>query len=140
MSEPLTHRKASGHITVTGWYGEVEEGDTLSCVHCQGTWVVKKGSGKMRGWCERCCGYVCGPPCSACVPAERRWENLEAGRPELTPMPAMILVPAGIEAVVGFNGLVGERSAPGVVPGEGISSPGYPPDMPAGENALPRQA
>lgn len=99
MSEPLTHRKASGNVFITGWYGEQEEGDTLSCVHCQATWVIKKGSGKMRGFCQRCNGYVCGPGCLECIPWERRVENSEAGRHELTPMPASIIVPPGIEGL-----------------------------------------
>jgi hypothetical protein len=99
LSEPLSHRKASGLFQFTGWYGEIQEGETLSCVHCQATWIVQKGSGKMRGFCQRCMGYVCGPACADCVPAERRWENSEAGRPELTPPPAMILVPEGIDRI-----------------------------------------
>lgn len=99
MSEPLAHRKASGLFQFTGWYGEIQEGETLSCVHCQHTWIVQKGSGKMRGFCQRCMGYVCGPACADCIPAERRWENSEAGRPELTPPPAMILVPDGIDRI-----------------------------------------
>lgn len=103
MSEPLTSRKASGNVFIHGWYGELQEGETLSCVHCQETWLIQRGSGKMRGFCQKCNGFVCGLKCADCVPVERRWENLEAGRPELTPMPAMILVPPEIESVSGFN-------------------------------------
>lgn len=96
MSE-LTSRRASGHFSSMGLWGELTEGDTLSCVHCQAIWVCKKGSGKIRGYCERCHGYFCGPGCQACVPWERQLDNIEAGRPQLTPMPTSIIVPPGIE-------------------------------------------
>lgn len=87
--------KASGHFEITGPWGELRRGDTLRCVHCQHTWMVEPGSGRSRGYCTNCMGYVCGAPeCEACINWERRLENLEAGRPELTPSPAMVLVPA----------------------------------------------
>lgn len=90
----VTNRRASGYWQSTGLAGEVRDGETLSCEHCQRTWVVRKGSGKVRGFCTRCMGYTCGnPACEACVPAERRAENVEAGRPPLEPPPAKILTP-----------------------------------------------
>lgn len=90
-----TSRKASGTFYATGLWGELVEGQTLSCVHCQHTWELKRGSGKLRGYCQNCAGYVCGPGCLECVPVERRVENVEAGRPELTPAPVKVLVPDG---------------------------------------------
>jgi hypothetical protein len=99
---PLTDRRASGTAYTTGLGGELHEGQTLSCCHCQGTWMIEKGSGKVRGFCTRCMGYHCGgPTCWECVPVERRIENVEAGRPELTPVPASVVVPAGVELLAG---------------------------------------
>ena len=92
-------RKPSGLVFVTGPDGEIQEGETLSCVHCQHTWVKQTGSGKVRGWCEKCCGPICGPSCLECIPAELRWDNLESGKPELTPAVVKILVPAGVEGL-----------------------------------------
>lgn len=102
MSE-LTNRRASGTAFTMGLWGELEEGQTLSCVHCGHTWILKKGSGKTRGFCQNCMGYVCGPTCTACVPVERRIENIEAGRPELTPAPVSVWVPPGIDQIVKGN-------------------------------------
>ncbi len=53
---------------------------TLQCVHCGGHWVPRPGSGKTRGYCPRCNGYVCGPSCEKCVPQERMIENIEQGK------------------------------------------------------------
>lgn len=87
-------RKPSGHVEISGPFGELRRGDTLKCTHCQFSWIVSSGSGKVRGFCSNCAGYTCGKPeCGPCVHFERRLENLEAGRPELTPMSSSILVP-----------------------------------------------
>lgn len=89
-----SNRKASGYFEVTGIAGELRRGDTLSCCHCGTMWVVAPGSGITRGYCVPCMKYTCGnPACDPCVPYERRLENIEAGRPELTPTPALIAVP-----------------------------------------------
>lgn len=93
MSE-VNNPRASGMFFATGLGGELVEGATLSCCHCQHTWILKKGSGKVRGFCTNCMGYTCGnPKCFECVPSEQRIENIEAGRPELAPRPVKILVP-----------------------------------------------
>lgn len=55
---------------------------TLQCVHCGGHFPVCPGSGRVRGFCQRCCGPVCGPGCAECVPTDLLLENLERGRPE----------------------------------------------------------
>jgi hypothetical protein len=55
------------------------EADTLQCVHCGGHFPVRPGSGKIRGFCTRCNGPVCGPGCKECVPTEQYLENMEAG-------------------------------------------------------------
>lgn len=57
----------------------------LCCVHCGYVWTPTPGSGKKRGWCGNCAGYICGhADCVAagCVPLEAAIENIEAGRPE----------------------------------------------------------
>lgn len=91
---PRAVRKPDGRTRTTGPYGEVVDCDTLRCCHCGCHWEVVAGSGIERGFCTRCVGYTCGKPaCMACVPVERRLENVEAGRPELTPSAEKVLVP-----------------------------------------------
>ena len=63
--------------------GRTVEFETVQCVHCGGAFVLQPGSGKIRGWCHNCNGFVCGPGCAACVPTEQLLENLEAGKPAL---------------------------------------------------------
>lgn len=53
---------------------------TRKCVHCGLHVLCEKGSGKVRGWCDRCNGFVCGPACFECVPEEQMLENIENGR------------------------------------------------------------
>ena len=98
----LTHRKASGTYFAMGFWGELTEGSTLSCCHCQFTRILQKGSGAVWHWCPHCAGYHCGgPECRECVPVELRLENLEAGRHLLTPAKTRILIPSAIETVRG---------------------------------------
>lgn len=95
-----TNPRASGHVFTMGLWGELWEGQTLQCSHCQHTWILKKGSGRERGFCTKCMGYTCGKPeCDECVPIEQRCSNIEAGLHPLTPKPAMVLVPSEIELV-----------------------------------------
>jgi hypothetical protein len=56
--------------------------DVMTCVHCQSAWVVRPGSGRVRGFCMRCNGVTCGgPKCLECLgPIERRIELYEAGK------------------------------------------------------------
>lgn len=56
--------------------------DMLQCVHCGGHFELRPGSGKVRGFCMRCNGPVCGPQCAECVPFEQFLENREAGKPD----------------------------------------------------------
>lgn len=92
---PKAVRKPAGHTITTGPFGEVVHADTLQCCHCSGHFEVIVGSGKERGWCSRCSGYVCGEPLcmAACVPFEKKLENIEAGLPILTPTPNQVVVP-----------------------------------------------
>lgn len=80
MSEHAVH-KPSGTIIITDLMGGVTTADTLQCVHCGKHWMVKPGSGRVRGYCFRCGGPICGPCCVECVPYERQIEMLEERRP-----------------------------------------------------------
>ena len=87
--------RASGYYVLSGPGGE-ESGETRSCCHCQALWVYRPrtGSGIRRGFCPLCMAMTCGrPECDPCVPVEARLENIEAGRPELTPR--RLIVPGG---------------------------------------------
>lgn len=58
-----------------------QQSDYRQCVHCQTTWKVEPGSGKMRGFCTRCNGPICGPGCAECYgPFLKVCEDIEAGR------------------------------------------------------------
>ena len=62
---------------------KIVEQKTIQCRHCGRHWVPSPGSGKVRGYCARCNGPVCGPRCGGkCVPVEAWLDNVEAGRPE----------------------------------------------------------
>jgi hypothetical protein len=79
--------------------GRVTRGETWMCVHCNAHHDVCPGSGKLRGVCTRCNGYVCPTCADACVPLEQLLENLEAGRPAdfrptVVAFPAQDLPPA----------------------------------------------
>lgn len=55
--------------------------DTLQCTHCQKHWVVRPGSGRVRGFCLKCMGPTCGARAceTSCVPAEKQLEAMESG-------------------------------------------------------------
>lgn len=85
-------RKDSGSLEVFCSDGGAKTFKTVHCVHCGGHFVPTPGSGKVRGFCQNCNGFVCGPSCDACIPMELMLENMEKGRPlEFKP----IVVPAG---------------------------------------------
>ncbi len=78
-----TVTKPSGYVVVTCPGGDVIEHDTLQCVHCGAHWIASPGSGKIRGFCMKCNGPICGPGCVECVPHEQKLENIEKGNPAL---------------------------------------------------------
>lgn len=92
--KPKAVRKPDGYTKTTGPHGEIVDCDTLRCGHCGAHWEVVVGSGRLRGFCSRCLGYVCGrPECMAdCLTVEQRLENLEKGLPELT-IPITVKIP-----------------------------------------------
>jgi len=71
---------------------------TRKCVHCGGSFTMKPAvlvtktltlleaqmkheeGKKVRGFCQRCNGYICGPSCAACVNWEQLLDNYEHGR------------------------------------------------------------
>lgn len=68
-------------------------GETLQCCHCGGHWMIQPGSGRIRGFCMRCNGPVCGPGCAECVPMERQLELAEAaaaGQVDAKPVSASV--------------------------------------------------
>lgn len=78
----MPRTKYSGELITTPHGGDkaIRQG-TLSCVHCQQTWVHQPGSGKIRGFCTRCNGPICSAECAEkCVPLEQMIENIEHGR------------------------------------------------------------
>lgn len=77
----LTTLRPHGWLYTVGPSGEQSEHETHQCVHCGGHFVMVRGSGKLRGYCSRCDGLVCGPGCADCVPVEVLLENIEKGRP-----------------------------------------------------------
>jgi len=72
-------RRPAGYFIATGPAGTEDEGETLSCVHCQMHWRVEPGSGRKRGFCLRCNGPTCGKETceSGCVPFEKALEQAE---------------------------------------------------------------
>ena len=58
-------RREDGAILFDGQ----QVGSTFMCRHCNGHFLVERGSGKKRGWCTRCGGPTCGTAkCGACKP------------------------------------------------------------------------
>lgn len=59
--------------------GDILKAETLQCVHCGAHWAIEPGSGKKRGFCTSCNGFICGrDACIACLPMERRLEAMES--------------------------------------------------------------
>lgn len=58
-----------------------QQSDYNQCVHCQKVWLVQPGSGKLRGFCMKCNGPICGPSCLECNGGmEKVNDDLMAGR------------------------------------------------------------
>ena len=68
---------------------------TIQCRHCGGHWIPKPSSGRVRGWCMKCGGPVCGPKCEECVPHEKQMDLEEAGL-RFEQAPVKIIVPGGV--------------------------------------------
>jgi len=85
LPAPRAAPKLAGHVIVTFDDGAEFTYDTVQCCHCFKHWRWVVGSGRKRGWCDRCSGFTCGcQRCDVCVPKEQWLENSEAGlAPEL---------------------------------------------------------
>lgn len=90
----LSQKKRSGTLISSDRDRDhVVQSDTAQCCHCGWTWQHTPGSGRIRGWCMRCMGFVCGPNCVAgtnCITQEQILENIEAGRRLDTPPPVKV--------------------------------------------------
>ena len=77
-----TSKRIAGHFQIDGPLlpGQVAEGDTAMCVHCQRHWRIRPGSGMQRGFCSRCSGPTCGKQAcdTRCVPFEKAIERMES--------------------------------------------------------------
>ena len=60
--------KPDGYIQIVG-DGPTVEADTKQCGHCGGHFVIVRGSGTRRGWCNYCSAVLCGrEACFMCRP------------------------------------------------------------------------
>ena len=66
----------SGAIVIDGHHAA----STEQCRHCGNHEIIRRGSGKKRGWCPHCSGFVCGKEfcMKYCTPYEARIEWEEA--------------------------------------------------------------
>ena len=71
--------RPDGYIISTDFDGKVHEEDTRQCRHCGQHVQVQPGSGKTRGYCHRCDGFICGKrECvMRCRPLERWIDEVE---------------------------------------------------------------
>lgn len=90
-------RVQDGQMTIIdpGADKPIREIGTAQCKHCGGHFPIAPGSGRLRGFCMRCNGPICGPGCAECVPEEQYLENMEKGRPDNF-MPTTIYVGADL--------------------------------------------
>lgn len=89
-------RREQGTLVITDPESDTPllEQRTVQCVHCGGHYWPSPGSGRIRGYCTRCAGPVCGPGCAACVPIEQLLENFEKGNPlEYRPIVVSVSLP-----------------------------------------------
>lgn len=69
-------KKEAGVILIDG----KQVASTKQCCHCGGHFIMKKGSGKLRGYCMKCHEITCGKiECCKCIPFEKKLELVEFG-------------------------------------------------------------
>ena len=78
--------------------GPVIQEDVVCCIHCGYMWTPQPGSGKIRGFCMTCNGFLCGRKhCRERVPC-RHWRHgidaVERGGSIDDPKPISVSVPA----------------------------------------------
>lgn len=71
-----SHNRAPRHEAGAMLIDGVQVASTVQCVHCSAHWAFQPGSGKLRGWCFKCQGPLCGHPncLVACVPVMAKIE------------------------------------------------------------------
>ena len=75
-TDAVAVRRPSGHILMDN----VVVCDTVQCVHCNGHFIVFKGSGRQRPYCANCGGWECGKPeCFSCAAFEKKLDLYEKG-------------------------------------------------------------
>lgn len=68
-----TSRRALSDVIITDLEGNESQQELMHCCHCDKTWVLRPGSGRVRGWCTCCCQVTCGSKeCDTCVPLEKK--------------------------------------------------------------------
>ena len=72
-------KKLGGYIISTDHDGRTHEEDTLMCHHCGAHVQIQPGSGKTRGYCRSCDGFICGKrQCvQSCTPMEKWMDEVE---------------------------------------------------------------
>ncbi len=73
----MSIKTPDGYMVTTYFDGNTaEEYDTRQCAHCGMHWRIVRGSGRIRGFCGRCCKDTCGAQeCDQCVPYQMRVEE-----------------------------------------------------------------
>lgn len=72
-----TGGKSVGVAFEIGPNGTVET-DVGTCCHCNGPFLIRRGSGTRRGFCRNCMDITCGSEvCMPCVPFEKKMEAME---------------------------------------------------------------
>ncbi len=57
------------------------ETPTYQCCHCGRHFTMRKGSGRIRGFCTKCLRVTCGDKeCDPCVPFQKKLDLYEAGK------------------------------------------------------------
>lgn len=69
--------------------------DVVCCIHCGYMWEYQPGSGRIRGFCMKCNGFLCGRRhCRENVPCRHWLHGLDAvERGQSIDAPAKIIVP-----------------------------------------------
>lgn len=66
--------KHGGYIAIDG----VVKAQTIQCAHCPAHWVMRTGSGIVRGFCGNCMRPTCGDRgCDRCVTWEQKLQMIE---------------------------------------------------------------
>jgi hypothetical protein len=114
VSDPYKNARSDRRYGGTILADGKEIGQTAQCKHCGDHFMILKGSGRVRGWCTSCMGFVCGPKCAACVPFEVRLLWMEGKLPW-----GQVPVSVAVTAAPPRAASAGPKSAGGVLLGKG---------------------